>query len=88
MAWNGLWPVHAVFRLQKGDYYGIFFRDVAGYAGGTQTVGCCTHGENAFEEEESFDELPVPPVIRSSVQPLNQAAPSLVLMRHPPFLLR
>jgi len=32
-------------------------------------------GENAFEEEESFDELPVPPVIRSSVQPLNQAAP-------------
>lgn len=32
-------------------------------------------GKNAFEEEESFDELPVPPVIRSSVQPLNQAAP-------------
>lgn len=32
-------------------------------------------GENAFEEEESFDELPVSPVIRSSVQPLNQAAP-------------
>ena len=41
-------------------------------------------GENAFEEEESFDELPVPPVIRSSVQ----LHPSLVLMRHPPFLLR
>lgn len=32
-------------------------------------------GENAFEEEESFDELPVPPVSSSSVQPLNEAAP-------------
>ena len=32
-------------------------------------------GENAFEEEESFDELPVPPVSSSSVQPLNETAP-------------
>lgn len=32
-------------------------------------------GENAFEEEESFDELPVPPVSRSSVQSEDEAAP-------------
>ena len=62
MAWNGLWPVHAVFCLQKGVHYGIFFRDVAGY------------GKMPLEEEESFDELPVPPVSCSSVQGVDEAA--------------
>ena len=42
---------------------------------GRQPSAAALTGENAFEEEESFDELPVPPVIRSSVQPLNEAAP-------------
>lgn len=71
----GFGPSMPFFVYRKEDYYGYFSEMSLNMQEGRKPSAAALTGENAFEEEESFDELPVPPVIRSSVQPLNQAAP-------------
>lgn len=56
-------------KRRKGDHYGIFFRNGAEQAGGARTSRRTGIAGNAFEDEETFDELPVPSASHSAASP-------------------